>query len=67
MFSAAIPLPNNKTIKLVSLITKDPSNENIKVVIKTTQETLPDEMSVAAEIELIADAVGPVHPGIKAS
>lgn len=67
LFSAAIPLPNNKTIKLVSLITKDPSDENIKVVIKTAREALPDEMSVTTEIELIADAVGPVHPGIKAS
>ena len=60
-------LSDEDTMKLVSLITTDPSDKNIETAIKTARTDLPDEMSVAAEIELIADAVEPVHPGIKAS
>jgi len=56
-------LSDGDTTRLVSLITKDPSDEDIKSVIKTTQKALPDEMSVAAEIELIAKRCRPGSSG----
>ena len=57
-------LPDNKTTELVTLITTDPSDKNIKTVVEAVRNSLPDEMSVAAQIELIGMAVEPVHPGI---
>ena len=48
-----------------SKLTNDPSDETIREVIKTVKSLLPDDGSVDAEINLIASAVDPVHPGIK--
>lgn len=57
-------LPDNETMKYVSLLTKDPSDENIKATIADLRSLLPDDGSVDAEIELIAGAVEPIHHGI---
>ena len=57
-------LPDNETMKYVSLLTKDPSDENIEVTIGDLKSLLPNDGSVDAEIELIAQAVEPIHHGI---
>lgn len=57
-------LPDDLTMKYVESLTKDPSPINIKVVAIAVSKKLPDQESVAAELELIAMAVEPVHPGI---
>ena len=58
-------LPDKQTMDLVSKLTADPSDEAIREVIGTVKSLLPSDGSVDAEINLIANAVDPVHPGIK--
>ena len=57
-------LPDNETMKYVRLLTREPSDENIKATIKDLRSLLLDDGSVDSEIELIAGAVEPTHHGI---
>ena len=58
-------LSDEETMKYVTVLTDNPSSDNIKSTIDHVRKLLPDDGSVDAEIELIVNAVEPVHAGIK--
>ena len=58
-------LEDSDTMKYVMGLSADPSDKNIWNTVDQIRKLLPNDGSVDAEIELIAMAVDPVHPGIK--
>ena len=54
----------DEIMKLVTLLTNDPSDENISKVVDEVQKSVKDIAEAAAIIEIIGMAVEPIHEGI---
>ena len=58
-------LSNEKIEEYIASLTRDPSRENAQKVFHEISKLLSTGSSIAAQIDLICDAVEPVHPDIR--
>ena len=58
--------PDEITSMYTSLLTDDPSEENIEFTIRELYKILPNPQSVHATLTLMGMALDPIHPGLAA-